>query len=203
MRHKARQKRTGRLEGSQGHKKLRPSGFTLVEVIVALMVLGLALGAVTELFRVSLAARRSAEETARKLEDARLLAKIIEARIANVRQELVKAEARSISVNGRPIVSLASEPANGRDGTRVTLSSMPFQKGAEPRLVRLKSADWTFVTSFDQGGRPFQVQIGQIRDRGGQGETFVPLSSVSLHITGQRPCQFDSQTGACGELTPQ
>lgn len=203
MRNRARQKRIRRIEASRALKKLRPNGFTLVEVIVALMVLGLALGAVTELFRVSLAARRSAEETARKLEDARLLAKIIEARVANVRQELVKAEARSISVNGRPIMSLASEPEDGRDRTRVTLSSMPLQKGAEPRLVRLKSAGWTFVTNFDQGGRPFQIQIGRIRERGGQGGTFVPLSSVSLHVSGQRPCQFDSQTGACGELAPQ
>lgn len=199
----ASQKRVGWIGGSRGPKKLRPNGFTLVEVIVALMVLGLALGALTELFRASLTARRSAEETARKLEDARLLAKIVETRVSSIRQELVKAEAKSISVNGRPVVSMASETTNGREGTRVTVSPVVPPQGSEPRLVRLKSAGWTFVTIFDQRSRPAQIQIGQIRERGKEGRIFVPLSSVSLHVTGQRPCLFDSQTGACGELIPQ
>lgn len=199
----ASQKRVGWIGGSQGPEKLRPNGFTLVEVIVALMVLGLALGALTEMFRASLTARRSAEETARKLEDARLLAKIVETRVSSIRQEMVKAEAKSISVNGRPIVSMESETTNGRKGTRVTVSPVVPPQGSEPRLVRLKSAGWTFVTIFDQRSRPAQIQIGQIRERGKEGRIFVPLSSVSLHVTGQRPCLFDSQTGACGELIPQ
>ncbi|OYU77301.1 MAG: hypothetical protein CFE32_06385 [Alphaproteobacteria bacterium PA3] len=203
MRFQASQKRVGRIGGPRGPEKLRLNGFTLVEVIVALLVLGLALGTLTELFRASLTARRSAEETARKLEDARLLAKIVETRVSSIRQELVKAEAKSISVNGRPVVSVESETKNGRESTRVAVTSVVSPQGSEPRLVRLKSAGWTFVTIFDQRSRPAQIQIGQIRERGKDGRIFVPLSSLSLHVTGQRPCLFDSQTGACGELIPQ
>ena len=132
----------------------RQSGFTLIEMIVVLVVLGLVFGLVITrgpMHSATLDARTAAREVAQALRLARSRA-IVSDRLVSVRIDGLRYQSfpravgmAAISPTGQPIVSIRFAPNGRSSGARITL--------AERGSVRYVVVDWlTGRVSVDDPG---------------------------------------------------
>jgi prepilin-type N-terminal cleavage/methylation domain-containing protein len=182
------------------------NGFTLVEVIVAILVLSLALVGIFELFRVGLTYRTNAEAMARNLENAQLVKKTLDASLGDIQSELLDVTSDTVRFNGQPLVKLAPMPASGASNPNATVMLERYApNGRRSRLaqsVTLRGASLRLVPRFSSTGRLTHIVVGAMINQKNNQPVFTPMAISALYVTGRRPCAFDALVGACVDIEP-
>jgi prepilin-type N-terminal cleavage/methylation domain-containing protein len=181
------------------------NGFTLVEVIVAILVLSLALLGIFELFRAGLTYRANGEALARNLESAQLVKKTLDASLGDIQNDLLEVTSETVRFNGQLLVKLAPmSPDTSNPNATIKLERYVLN-GRRSRLaqsVTLRGANLRLVPRFSNTGRLTHIVVGATINQKNNQPAFTPMALSALYVTGRRPCAFDTLTGACLDIEP-
>jgi prepilin-type N-terminal cleavage/methylation domain-containing protein len=196
--------------GGQPHSKdlcLKddPNGFSLVEVIMALLVLSLALGGTFELFRVGLTYRNLTETSAHNLEGAMLVKKMLDVSLSDTQIAQVNVGPDLVTYNGQPLVKLvrlaqptimANDPSR-KKGLKVERYEPNGRRAKLTQSVTLQTSELVFEPRFSPQGQLTHIVIGTATGTAKPPATFTPLAMSQLSVSGPRPCAFDALMGGC------
>jgi prepilin-type N-terminal cleavage/methylation domain-containing protein len=176
--------------------KAPPNGFSLAEVIVALLVLSLALASTFELFRAGLAYRRLTEATATSIESAMLVKKALDTSLGQVPGALIEVGPHQINYNGQPLIKINKDAITARleryrPGSRRVQLDQTFA---------LKSPDLEFAPKYGRTSQLTHIVITAKMRQGNTKMVVTPLAISPIYVTASRPCAYDALIGGCSDL---
>jgi prepilin-type N-terminal cleavage/methylation domain-containing protein len=180
-----------------GASTVHQNGFSLVEVIVALLVMSLALAGIFELFRAGLAYRSVAEASATSIESAALVKRALDESLGEAQRDLIGVSESQVTYRGRPLLKIS----NVGKAYRLERFVLTSRRARLAQSFILKTPDLRFEPEFNRNGQLVGILImSQISQKGGR-KIQTALAMSPVHVTGQRPCAYDALVGQCTDLT--